>query len=72
MDTTISISKIQYNPQYGIYNLNDRELDVLGRERSVNLLSFIIIVFERNHFTIVLVYLFATSKNLTPDGIYFI
>ncbi|PAV82781.1 hypothetical protein WR25_24723 isoform B [Diploscapter pachys] len=34
MDTTISISKIQYNPQYGIYNLNDRELDVLGRERS--------------------------------------
>ncbi|VDN20793.1 unnamed protein product [Cylicostephanus goldi] len=37
LDKTISISKINYNHILGLYQLNDKEIEVLGEQRTVRL-----------------------------------
>ena len=35
LDKTISISKINFNPRLGVYQLSEKELEALGDQRTV-------------------------------------
>lgn len=37
LDKTISISKINYNPALGVYQLSEKELDALNTQKTVRL-----------------------------------